>query len=197
MAGNGAMFIVFAISAVVGACLLVTLVIWLLMRFGRSRQKAGGETVTEYPRARIAVTLVTVFVPLFSAVAWISNMGWLRVFVLWMFPVLFVPLVYTVFLWILMRKSVPFVRQLKIHMLCTYVLFFASFAFIPDFGDIGDPYMFFMLIQHDSVPLIGFGITAAALIGCIVSMVLQFGRLKKLRAASAEEETPVPADPTE
>ena len=181
------------------AGILIGLLVYLILYFVRFRHTKKSAVSPEALRAKNAASAIAAVVILLSGAAWAMNPGWIRVFMVWFCVLWVVPVVaYTAAFFLLTRKAAPFAGRLsvKIHMICTCVLYFASFAFIPDGGDTGGPYMFFMLIQHTNALEIGFAITVLALAGCVISMILQHLQIRRL-SADAGKASEIPIDTEE
>ena len=139
-----------------------------------------------YPRLIwLGVTLTCVAV---TVVSYISNMGWMRVMLIWSI----IPLLQPIFLTTVSVVTAPWIKHSKALAaiaVINHICFVASNLMLPDFGDIGPSYVFFGLIHEYNEILI-----VLAFITAIASIALTVAQLAVGLAVRAKLMPPVPVN---
>ena len=113
--------------------------------------------------------------------SWILNMGWLRVFLTW----LAFPIIHAVAVIIINGKAVTklaYSVTLRIYTVISLLTSVLSHVLFPDGGDEGGMYVFFGLIENETIVDTAFEISLICFAAYIVVTVLQLiemGRIKK------------------
>ncbi len=113
--------------------------------------------------------------------SWVLNMGWLRVILTW----LAFPIIHAVAVIIINGKAVTklaYSVTLRIYTVISLLTSVLSYVFLPDFGDVGGMYVFFGLIENETIVDTAFEISLICFAAYIVVTVLQLiemGRIKK------------------
>lgn len=130
--------------------------------------------------SRIRTIIISVVAVIIAAVSYVLNMGWIRFFMIFlMIPFIHaaILIVTNVFMAKYIDKSKK-MRWLNLLFILTYLVFY---IFLPDGGDYGETYFFFGLIESDSLYEIALNISLIALLGHIVTLVLQIVLATKIR----------------
>lgn len=110
---------------------------------------------------------------LISAAAFMCNLGWCRVVCAWLLIPFWYPLA-LVIITIITSKYIPHSKSLAAWQIISEITFLTSSLILPDFGDIGDSYMFFSQITpvpiNDEIFLIA---SVVLFVISLVSMIMQ------------------------
>lgn len=117
-------------------------------------------------------TAISLAVIILCWFAYITNFGWLHVFIL----ITTLPVTYACLLFVVTFFSSCFMKHsptVTVSMIVGYVTAFLSYAFIPGVPDVGPGYVFFGLIQGGFVWELGVAVLTVAIPVNIAAMVLQ------------------------
>ena len=188
MASDGGIFaLYFWVAPLLALAAIIGIIVFCIIAFVKLIKKAkkGSPKHRKYYFFSIGCVLL-------AAVSFIFNLGWLRVFLLWFFPI---PLGYAA---LFLVSSFFAIRRfgdkpiLKPLTLCSFAAYLLTYFCLPDVGDYGPAYAFFTLIRGDWVMAfiylsVLFGIASITLIVLLFCFSLS-GKEKKLENPVVPEE---------
>ena len=116
---------------------------------------------------------------LITFASWILNFGWLR----FAFTFCGIPFVFTVLFVMSNSKAILHIaesKKLKVYTVITYVTYLCSYLFLPDGGDVGPMYVFFGLIQNNTIAHIFYTLFIISFAAYITFTILQLKEVRKI-----------------
>ncbi len=168
------LFLLFLIPPILSVILSVTVLVKSIIHC----KKTGSAVKLKYNIIAIACTILV-------AVSYVFNIGWLRVFGLW----LGVPFIHAMIFVATNSLSADYIEHspmLRINVVITDITYFLAYALLPDFGDIEGPYTFFGLINNEALVTVCGVVAQIALVVNIICIVNQFIRRIAIKKSKAE-----------
>ncbi len=168
------LFLLFLIPPTLSVILSVTVLVKSIIYC----KKTGSAVKLKYNIISIACTILV-------AVSYFFNIGWLRVFGLW----LGIPFIHAMFFVATNSLSADYIEMspvLRINVVMTDITYFLAYALLPDGGDVGGAYAFFGLIHNEALVTVCGVVAQIALIANIICIVNQFIRRKAIKKSKAE-----------
>ncbi len=97
---------------------------------------------------RSKLNILSAVLILVAAASWVLNIGWLRVILTWFLA----PVSHAALFFLgnhFCAKYISENKWLKLVTVCSYVIYLSLYLLLPDFGDVGQGYLFFHLIESN------------------------------------------------
>ncbi len=127
----------------------------------------------------IAYLSLMIICILIAFASWILNFGWFRL-ILTFYGI---SIVFTVLFVMSNSKAASHIsesKKLQVYTVITYVTYLCAYLFLPDGGDVGPMYVFFSLIQSNTIAYISFFLFIISFGAYIVFTILQFKEVDKI-----------------
>lgn len=168
------LLIIFWILPTLSVILSVALIVKSIIHY----KKTGSAVKLKYNIISIVCTILV-------AVSYVFNIGWLRVFGLW----LGIPFIHAMIFIASNSLSADYIEHspmLRINVVITDITYFLAYALLPDFGDIEGPYAFFGLIHNEALVTVCGVVAQIAFVANIICIVNQFIRRSSIKKTMVE-----------
>ena len=159
------LLLILLITVLVVSALAILFSIFLIIRAIVKAKKTGVFTIPKYIFISVACVLIAI-------IAFVCNMGWIRVIMLFMA----IPFIHTLiffFINVFAASQIEKSRLLKIFFILSCITYLCGYVFLPDGGDVGPMYVFFGLLHNDITIGICFTLAGLGFSGNVIFLVLQ------------------------
>ncbi len=121
---------------------------------------------------KLKFNILSVLCVIIAAASWLLNLGWMRFFL----TLIAVPFIHAIVFFCVNNFAATYAeksKKLKICTIISYITYLISYLLLPDGGDTGGMYVFFGLINNETITNICFLVCSFAVQVHIIFVILQ------------------------